>query len=32
MVRGSAPPRKAPGLMEMTKLIAQLGGYVDRKN
>ncbi len=32
MVNRTAPPRKAPGLMEMTKLIAQLGGYVDRKN
>ena len=32
MVKQSAPPRRAPSLMEMTKLVASLGGYVDRKN
>ena len=32
MAKRTAPPRKAPDLMEMTKLIAQLGGYIDRKN
>ena len=32
MVRRSPPPRRAPSLMEITKLIAELGGYVNRKN
>ena len=32
IVKRKSPPRKAPGLMEMTKLVAQLGGYVNRKN
>jgi len=26
------PPQRPPGLMEMTKVMAQLGGYVNRKN
>ena len=29
IVRRSKPPRKAPGLLEMTKLVAQLGGYIN---
>lgn len=32
MVTGNAVPKRAPKLLEMTKLIATLGGYVDRKN
>ena len=32
MVKRSPPPKKPPGLMEMTKIMAQLGGYVNRKN
>jgi len=31
IVKRSPPPGKPPRLMEMTKIIAQLGGYVDRK-
>jgi hypothetical protein len=32
VVNRTAPPKKPPTLLEMTKLIAQLGGYVNRKN
>ena len=32
VVKRSPPPRKPPGLMEMTKIVAQLGGYVNRKS
>lgn len=32
MVAGSEPPKRAPSLMKMTKLVAKLGGYLDRKN
>jgi len=32
IVKREKPPRKPPGLMEMTKVVAQLGGYVNRKN
>lgn len=32
VVTKSAPPRKPPGLMEMTRLMAQRGGYINRKN
>lgn len=32
VVKRSAPPRKPPTLLEMTKIMAQLGGYVNWKN
>ena len=32
IVKRSPPPHKPPRLMEMTKIVAQLGGYVNRKN
>ena len=32
IVKQSKPPKQPPGLLEMTKLVAQLGGYVNRKN
>jgi len=32
MVRREPPPKRQPQLLEMTKLIAELGGYVNRKN
>ncbi|TWT51462.1 Transposase for transposon Tn5 [Rubripirellula amarantea] len=32
VVRKSRPPRKPPTLMEMTKIVAELGGYINRKN
>ena len=32
IVKKSRPPKRPPGLMEMTKIVAQLGGYVNRKN
>ena len=32
IVKRSKPPGKPPRLMEMTKLVAQLGGYVNRKS
>ncbi|HMP71578.1 MAG TPA: IS4 family transposase, partial [Pirellulaceae bacterium] len=32
VVNRAKPPKKPPTLLEMTKLIAQLGGYVNRKN
>ena len=32
LVKRSQPPRRPPKLMEMTRIVAQLGGYVDRKN
>lgn len=32
IVKKKKPPKRPPGLMEMTKLVAQLGGYVNRKN
>jgi len=32
MVKRSPPPKRVPRLMEMTKIVAQLGGYVNRKN
>lgn len=32
VVKQQAPPKKPPTLLEMTKLMAQLGGYVNRKN
>lgn len=32
VVNRTSPPKKPPALLEMTKLIAQLGGYVNRKN
>ena len=32
IVKRSKPPRKPPRLMEMTKLVAELGGYVNRKS
>ena len=32
IVKRSPPPKRPPGLMEMTKIVAQLGGYVNRKN
>lgn len=32
VVKGEDPPRKAPSLGVMVKLIAQLGGYIPRKN
>jgi len=32
MVKRSPPPKRPPSLMEMTKIVAQLGGYVNRKN
>lgn len=32
VVTRQALPKKPPGLLEMTKLIAQQGGYVNRKN
>lgn len=31
IVKRSQPPPQAPRLMEMTKIVAQLGGYVNRK-
>ena len=31
IVKREKPPRVAPRLMEMTKIVAQLGGYVNRK-
>jgi hypothetical protein len=31
VVKGKAPPKKAPGLGVMIRLIAQLGGYIPRK-
>lgn len=32
IVKRQLPPRKPPQLMEMTRLMAQLGGYINRKN
>ncbi len=32
VVMKKQPPKEPPSLLEMTKLIAQLGGYVNRKN
>lgn len=32
IVKKKKPPAKPPGLMEMTKIVAQLGGYVNRKS
>ncbi|TWU05451.1 IS4 family transposase [Allorhodopirellula heiligendammensis] len=32
VVRKIRPPRKPPTLMEMTKIVAELGGYINRKN
>jgi len=32
IVKQDAPPRNAPTLYEMTRVIAELGGYVNRKN
>ena len=32
IVKRKPLPKKAPRLMEMTKIVAQLGGYVNRKN
>ena len=32
VVTKSAPPSKPPGLMEMTRIMAQRGGYINRKN
>lgn len=32
IVKKKRPPDKPPGLMEITKLVAQLGGYVNRKS
>ena len=32
VVMKTSPPKKPPTLLEMTKIIAQLGGYVNRKN
>jgi len=32
IVKRSPPPKRPPRLMEMTKIVAQLGGYVNRKN
>lgn len=32
IVKKAKPPKKPPSLMQMTKLVAQLGGYVNRKN
>lgn len=31
IVRGQAPPSKPPSLSEMVRMVAQLGGYVNRK-
>ena len=31
IVRGESPPSKPPSLSEMVRLVAQLGGYVNRK-
>lgn len=31
IVRGHAPPSKPPSLSEMVRMVAQLGGYVNRK-
>ena len=31
IVKRKTPPKRPPRLMEMTKLVAQLGGYVNRK-
>lgn len=32
LVKRSQPPKRPPKLIEMTKIVAQLGGYVNRKN
>lgn len=32
VVQRSPPPKKPPTLMEMTKIVAKLGGYINRKN
>lgn len=32
IVKQKRPPKTAPKLMEMTRLLATLGGYIDRKN
>ncbi len=32
IVKRSAPPRRPPRLMEMTRTVAELGGYINRKN
>ena len=32
IVKRKPLPKKTPRLMEMTKIVAQLGGYVNRKN
>ena len=32
VVNRCQPPRRAPRLMEMTRVVAQLGGYINRKN
>ena len=32
IVKGSVPPRRPPRLMEMTRIVAELGGYVNRKH
>lgn len=32
ILKKQRPPKKTPKLMEMTRLLAQLGGYVNRKN
>lgn len=32
VVKKRPPPKKPPTLMEMTKIVALLGGYIDRKN
>lgn len=32
VVKRQAPPKKPPTLLEMTKLMAQLGGYVNRRS
>lgn len=32
VVKRAALPKKPPTLLEMTQLVAQLGGYINRKN
>jgi hypothetical protein len=32
IMKHSHPPHRPPRLMDMTRLVAQLGGYIDRKN
>lgn len=32
IVKRSAPPRRPPKLMDMTRIVAELGGYINRKN